>query len=109
MKKLVLAAALAGITFAPVAAIAGRQDFRVVNHTGHVVMQLQVSSSANPNWGPDLLGEHVIQNNQAVNVSFDRSERDCMWDIKVTYDDDTTNDLRQQNLCELSELELTAE
>lgn len=109
MKKLIIAAAIAGTAFAPVAVAQGRQDFRVVNHTGHVVMKLQVSSSANPNWGPDLLGDNVIQNNQAVNVTFARGERDCMWDVKVTYDDDTTNDLRQQNLCELSELELTAE
>ena len=97
---------LASILF-PSAASAGQQDFTVVNQTGFVVVSINVSPSAEPNWGPDILGREVLANGETAQVSFDRAENICLWDIRVTYDDGDTGDFRQVNLCEVTTVTLS--
>lgn len=96
------AAAVAAAWFAP-------QDFTINNQTGHVVVTLNVSPSSETRWGPDILGREVLANGESAEVTFDRAESICLWDIRVTYDDGDTGDWRQVNLCETSEITLTAE
>jgi hypothetical protein len=89
------------------AAYAAQQDFTLTNHTGHVIMTLNVSPSNENHWGPDILGRDVLGDGEAAQVTFDRDEEQCSWDIRVTYDDNDTNDLRGINLCETTEVEFT--
>ena len=107
MKKLLGAAAAACMLLAS-PAYAAPQDFTIVNHTGHSVLTLNVSPSASNQWGPDILGVEVLHNGESGHVSFDPDEDHCMYDIRVTYDDGDTGDWRQINLCQTSEIELTA-
>lgn len=88
-------------------AIAAKQNFAVVNQTGFVVVSLNVSPSAEINWGPDILGREVLANGETAQVSFDRGEGICQWDIRVTYSDGDTGDWRQVNLCEVTEVTLS--
>src|SRR3954463_2612152 len=77
----------------PTAEVQGqaRQNFTVVNNTGHVVVTLNVSPSNENSWGPDILGRDVLANGESAAITFERGETQCMWDIKATYDDgDTT-------------------
>ncbi len=90
-------------------AMAAQQDFSVVNRTGHVVVQLNVSPSSETRWGPDILGREVLANGETAQVSFDRTDSICMWDIRVTYSDGDTGDWRQINLCEVGEVTLNGE
>jgi len=94
---------------APSAAVqqAARQNFSVNNQTGHTVITLQVSASNDTNWGPDILGSQVLPNGQSADVSFDRDETSCLWDMRATFDDGTTGDWRQINLCEVATVNLT--
>ena len=88
-------------------ALAGRQDFTLINRTGHVIVTLSVSPSSSNRWGPDLLGREVLANNEEASVSFDNDEEHCLYDIRVTFDDGTANDERGVNLCEVSFVEFT--
>ena len=107
MRKFLIAGALLAFATAS-AAYAARQDFTITNHTGHTIMTLNVSPHSDDHWGPDILGRDTLANGEQAQISFDRNEDQCHWDIKVTYDDGTNNDLRDVNLCETSEVEFTA-
>jgi hypothetical protein len=107
MRKFLIAGALWASAVAS-AAYAARQDFTVTNHTGHTIINLYVSPHSDDHWGPDILGRETLANGEQASVTFDRDETACHWDIKVTYDDNTANDLRDVNLCETTEVEFTA-
>lgn len=107
MRKLLMAAALSVAAISS-AAWAAAQDFTLKNRTGHVIVTLNVSPSSSNRWGPDILGREVLANGEDAIVTFDRTESQCEFDIRVTYDDGTANDERGVNLCEVSEVEFTA-
>lgn len=86
-----------------------RQNFSVVNATGHVVMTLNVSPTTENEWGPDILGSQVLQNGQTAQVVFDRAEAQCNYDIRATYDDGDTTDMRNVNLCQVGTVNLVAQ
>jgi len=86
-----------------------RQNFSVVNGTGHTVMTLNVSPATEDEWGPDILGTDVLQNGQTAQVVFDRAEAQCNYDIRATYDDGDTTDMRGVNLCEVGTVRLVAQ
>ena len=96
------AAAMIGALVTSSAAFAGLQDFTAVNRTGHTIMTMNVSASSDTEWGPDLLGSDVLPNGRSADVTFDRTDGECLWDIRVTYDDGDSNDLRQVNLCRVA-------
>ena len=108
MKKGLFAAALLSVSLYATAAWAAAQDFTLHNRTGHVIVTLNVSPSNSNNWGPDILGVDVLGDGEDAEVSFDRNQDQCVWDIRVTYDDGTENDERGINLCETTEVEFTA-
>ena len=83
-----------------------RQNFSVVNATGHVVMTLNVSPTSESEWGPDILGTEVLQPGQTGQVVFDRAESQCNYDIKVTYNDGDTSEMRNINLCQVGTVNL---
>ncbi len=108
MKPGLFAGALLATFFTAGSAIAAQQDFNVINRTGFVIVSLNVSPSSDTRWGPDILGIEVLANGETAQVSFDRTDSICMWDIRVTYSDGDTGDWRQVNLCEVSEVTLNA-
>jgi hypothetical protein len=94
----------------PTASVAtARQNFSVVNRTGHTVMTLNVSPTTEDEWGPDILGSDVLQAGQTAAVTFDRAETQCVYDIRATYDDGDTTDMRGVNLCQVGTVNLVAE
>ena len=98
-----------GNAAAPATASAGQaqQNFTVVNHTGHTVMTLNVSPNNSDEWGPDILGRAVLANGESAPITFPRTETQCSWDIKATYDDGTNTDMRAVDLCTVATVTLT--
>jgi len=82
-------------------ALAGIQDFTVVNHNDLVIVNLYVSSAKSNSWGRDILGQQVIQSEQEFFVQFNNNSNQCWWDIKTVYEDGSY-DVGQFNLCETS-------
>jgi hypothetical protein len=83
-----------------------RQNFSVVNATGHIVVTMNVSPTTENEWGPDILGSHVLQPGQTGQVVFDRAESQCNYDLRVTYDDGDTSEMRGLNLCQVGTVNL---
>lgn len=106
MRKMLAAAALA-VAAISTAAWAAAQDFTIHNNSGHVVVTLNVSPNSSNNWGPDILGREVLANGESAEITFDRNEDECVWDIRATYDDGDTGDWRGINLCETTDVNLT--
>jgi len=94
---------------APSAEVQGqaRQNFTVLNRTGHVVVTLNVSASNEDSWGPDILGRDVLGDGESAEITFERGESQCLWDIRATYDDGDTTDMRGVNLCQVATVTLT--
>ena len=86
-----------------------QQDFTLVNNAGHTVMTINVSPSNSDQWGPDILGQDVVANGESVEISFERGDEQCLWDLRATYDDGDTTDSRGVNLCEVATVTLTGE
>jgi hypothetical protein len=70
-------------------------------------MTLNVSPNNEDQWGPDILGADTLANGQTATVSFPRSEEQCVWDIRATYDSGDTTDARGVNLCQVATVTLT--
>jgi hypothetical protein len=86
-----------------------RQDFTIVNNTGQAVLTLNVSPTNETQWGPDILGRDILANGESAQIQFERGDAQCNWDIRVTYQDGETGDFRNNNLCEIATVTLTAQ
>jgi hypothetical protein len=79
-----------------------QQDFVLVNRTGYTIDEVYVSASNVNSWEEDLMGDDSLENGQQLNVRFARNTSQCMFDIKVVYDDQETAEFRGINLCQVS-------
>jgi hypothetical protein len=101
-----LAAAPLALGFAGAAEAQGRQDFTLVNRTGYQINEIYVGPSSSPNWGRDLLGSNVLPNGRTFDIRFPGNSRECLWDIKVVYDDGDVSQFMRANLCNISRITL---
>lgn len=64
-------------------ALAGAQDFVLVNQTGVDIHQVYVSSHSDNDWGSDVMGRDILPNGSSVTIVFSPGERAAYWDIRV--------------------------
>ncbi|OYD80392.1 hypothetical protein [Azospirillum brasilense] len=100
------AAAVAALFLFHGAAMAGQQDFTIANKTGYALKHIYVSESANEKWDEDILGRDVLDDGEEFELSFDKAEKTCKWDMKVIYDDGESAVWQNLNLCKISKLTL---
>jgi hypothetical protein len=95
-------AALFGLLLLALPGIAAAQDasFYVVNRTGRTINMVQVSAASDSNWGTDLLGNNVLPSGNRLRVY----PRQCVNDIKITYDNNQAEERRNVNTCTLQEV-----
>jgi hypothetical protein len=86
---------------------AARQNFTIVNNTGHTVVTLNVSASNENSWGADILGRDTLGNGETAQITFPHDTAQCSFDIRATYDDGDTTDMRGVNLCTVATVTLT--
>ncbi|HWT13757.1 MAG TPA: hypothetical protein VN231_13470 [Allosphingosinicella sp.] len=106
MRKFAIAAALA-VSALATAAFAAQQDFTIVNHTGQAIMTLNVSPTTEESWGPDILGVEVLPADEEAEVTFSNDTEECLWDIRVTYEDGNMGAWQGINLCEVTTVTLS--
>jgi hypothetical protein len=106
MKKLALAAILSA-AFAAVPALAGTQDFTILNNTGYPIEEVYVSASSKDDWEEDVLGRDILGEDERTKIRFDRDEDACLWDLKVVYDDGESSEWQGINLCKVSVVSLS--
>lgn len=82
---------------APVA-LAGAQDFTLVNHTGGDVYSVYVAPANSEDWSHDLLGDTILQDEGRRDILFS-GESACHWDILATDSEDNRVVFPGINLC----------
>ncbi len=82
-------------------AMAGTQDFRLVNQTGVEIYNLYISEANNENWEEDVLGENVLPSGGSLFIQFSGRSA-CMWDMQVTDDEGGSVTWQAIDLCESS-------
>lgn len=88
------------------AALAGQQDFTIVNKTGYPLKHIYVSESNSNSWDEDVLGRDILNDGESFELSFAKAETTCKWDMKVAYDDGETATWQGLDLCQISKLTL---
>jgi hypothetical protein len=94
---LALVLLLAGLAAGP--ALAGTQDFTLVNQTGVEIFSLYLSETTNDEWEEDVLGDRVLPHGNRLDINF-HGRRACLWDILITDEDDNQVTWSAINLCE---------
>ncbi len=93
-----------GMAAAP--AMAGTQDFVLVNDTGIDMHYIYISETKNNDWEEDVLGEDILEDGSRLNMTF-RGRTACLWDIKTIDEDGDSLEWSAINLCEVSVVVLT--
>lgn len=104
--KWIAAGAIATVMSAT-SAMAGKQDFTVINATGYTISEVYVSPVKTDDWEEDILGRDVLADGERTDITFSRSVDTCKWDLKVVYEDDnSTAEWGNLNLCDISTVTL---
>lgn len=92
--------------FTSIAQADSNQDFTLHNATGFMIGELHVSSANNDRWGPDVLGQDVLNPGDKVRVSFSGYKpSDCIFDIKIRKGEDGPAFVVEDvNLCQLDDI-----
>jgi len=104
MLKLTIAAAAILLAITP--AFAAKQDFMLHNSTGYDIAEVYVSTTSTNEWEEDVLGKDVLEDEDAVDISFEGAGSACRHDLKVVYSDGDEAMWGDLNLCTISHLEL---
>lgn len=105
MRHLFLATTLLAATYS-LPALAGEQDFKLVNKTGYQIDEVYVSRASSSSWGRDMMGRDALGDNESVNLSFNAPANVCKWDMRVKYNDGDTAEWSNLNLCSIDKVTL---
>lgn len=101
-----LTLALGLALLAPATALAGAQDFTLVNRTGLRIVELYISTSETDEWEEDVLGVDVLEDGASVNIHFSAKEQAKHWDLKIVDSDGDEVVWTNLNLLEISKVTL---
>jgi hypothetical protein len=96
----------AALAFAPGLALAAKQDFTLVNNSGREVDSVYVSKVSSNNWEEDVMGRDTLGAGETVDISFDKGEHACRWDLMVKYHGGGQDAWPGVNLCDVSKVVL---
>lgn len=102
MKRNIFATALLLVLVMASCALAGPQDFKLVNKTGVDIYSVFISPSDSDDWGEDVKDVKVLKDGQSLTVTFDSQNKAALWDIMVADKDGTTLEWTEFDLFEIS-------
>ncbi len=86
-------------------ALAGKQDFTLINKTGFAIDQVYVSESSKSDWEDDVLGSEQLPNGQSKKITFNGyGTKVCKFDIKIVDPKGTGWTVEEVNLCETNQV-----
>ena len=80
---LCLIAIVAVSLLAVTAAVAGEQDFTVVNKTGVEIHKLFVAPHSSDEWGEDILGKDTLPDGETLDITFSKHATAAHWDLRI--------------------------
>jgi uncharacterized membrane-anchored protein len=90
-------------------AVAGDADFTLTNKTGYDIESVYVVPSKQKNWGKDQLGKRTLNDGKSRDLSFDKNNSSCIYDMKihwVGYGEDEDRIWEKIDLCEINKITL---
>lgn len=84
----------------------GDPAFHVVNNSSTTIRYIYVVPAETTSWGNDWLGSATLAAGQRFRVAPARDGR-CVFDVRVVYANEQSEERRRQNLCSLSEMVFT--
>jgi FlaG/FlaF family flagellin (archaellin) len=99
--KFIAAAALAGFLLAPVHASA------VVNKTGQTMVEFYASVTNADTWEEDILGDDILEDDEAVDVNVDDGSGKCVYDFRAVFESGAEAVKRGVNVCQISTFTFT--
>lgn len=102
MKQVMLCVFLA----AAVPALAGQQDFVLVNETGVTIEEIYISPVKTDEWQEDVLAEGVLPDSGELTVRFPVDDSHCRWDLKIVDSDRDEIVWSNLNLCKIGKITL---
>ncbi|THB65769.1 MAG: hypothetical protein D6E12_11930 [Desulfovibrio sp.] len=110
MKKVLITLAAVGIFLISSVAMAGIQDFTLVNQTGWDFHFVYVSPDYSDNWGADRLGEtEILYTGTSRYISINDGGDHCIWDLKIVDQDQDEFQYMGINFCQVSTVTINFE
>jgi hypothetical protein len=82
------------------------QDFLLVNKTKVIIDKVFISPNHVDEWGEDILGVDVLENDQECKVSFHPKEDVCYWDLRIEDSDGNAIIWEAIDLCKWAKITL---
>ncbi|MCO6414988.1 hypothetical protein JYK14_02195 [Siccirubricoccus sp. KC 17139] len=77
----------------------GNPSFYLLNQTGRVIEEFYASPSSQSNWGPDRLGDEVVQPGNRFAVRLPQGE--CTYDMRWVMEGGQSQERRGVNACQI--------
>ena len=90
-------------------AIAGDQDFTLLNKTGVEIAELYISPASMDSWGEDVLTVDTLPAGEKCHIQFSRSETADFWDLMIVDHEGTSVEWPSLKLTTISKVILTIE
>ena len=100
-----MTAAIAALAASPLA-MAGEQDFTLVNKTGVEIHKLYTSPHSSDEWDEDVLGKDTLGDGESIDIEFPKKEKAAHWDLRVEDSSGSAITWENLNLKEISEVTL---
>jgi hypothetical protein len=104
--RAVAATAIAGILSSSVTALAGDQDFTLINKTGVEIHKLYTSPHSSDEWEEDVLGKDTLDDGESLDITFPKREKAAHWDLRIEDGQGNAITFDNLNLKEISEVTL---
>ena len=82
---------------------------RIVNNSGQTISFLRGSPTRDQNWGEDRIPTMTLSAGQTTIVDFNDNNGECRYDLQATFEDGSTREQRDVNICQVSEWIVTGD
>jgi hypothetical protein len=102
-----LATALAVVValFAFAATAADERDFTLINGTGYDIKGVYINPPGDEAWTENEIKDTLLDGNK-FNVKFSQADKGCVWNMKITWTDNSWSIFRGLDLCKISNVTL---
>jgi hypothetical protein len=83
-----------------------KQDFTLVNATGVEINEVHITPHDADEWGEDVLGRDVLQNDEECDIQFHPQEDVCSWDIRIADKEGNAIEWESIDLCKWTKITL---
>ncbi len=87
-------------------AVAGEQDFTLVNQTGVEIHRLYTAPHSSDDWEEDVLGDDTLADGESLEIQFPKKEKASKWDLRIEDSDGNSIEWEDLKLKEISTVTL---